>query len=192
MGQRTQILLKLVDYKGNVKLKGVHLQWGFGKVMPLHVMNMIINRECNTQYGTEFFDMYNLGGTDLAEEFTEYAPNVKDIDVENLNDVRASFFDWQDNNNGGCVVEVRQTQERSYGISSGEEIRMGFLGGGEDFDESAFTYYMSARDYMKTFERYCPEVFIKSFEGFCKYYDVKPLYKVEKKTRKSKKELVQV
>lgn len=176
MGQRTQILLKLVDLEGNVKLKGTHLQWGFGKVMPLHFMNMIINAQVNTQWNTAFFDKYDLGGTVITEEdFEEYRPNVKDINVEDLGEVNDKFFDWQANNNGGMVIEVTQADKYE------EKIRMGFLGGREDFGEAGFSYYMSPKDYMQTFPTYCTKDFIKSFELFCKYYEVSALYETAKK-----------
>lgn len=43
MGQRTQILLQTVDKQGQVQNRIFHEQWGYGKVMPMELLNLLTN-----------------------------------------------------------------------------------------------------------------------------------------------------
>ena len=45
MGQRTQLVLKLKDRFGNVTNKVYHEQWGFGKTMPILILEFLISME---------------------------------------------------------------------------------------------------------------------------------------------------
>ena len=43
MGERTQMLIRLHDHTGEVKFSTIlHYQWGFGRVMPMDALNLII------------------------------------------------------------------------------------------------------------------------------------------------------
>ncbi len=172
MGQRTQILLQVVDNKGNVQNKLYHHQWGFAKTMPIMLMRLEtkLSYLMNTYTdGFNFLDFVSMDGWDISNELDK-----ADINAHLPLDCMATMervLDGHDNNNGYMVVKVQQS-ETPYHYTT----QIGFLKGLEDTrdENELFKGYISAREYMEQFgKKYCPESFIKSFELFCETFEIK-------------------
>lgn len=171
MGQRTQILLQVIDNKGNVKNKLYHYQWGFGKTMPCMLMRAVLNDEyLKNSFSKDFnyCDFIKMDGWDISDELDK-ADITTHLPLDNMGTMKR-VLDGHDNNNGFMVVQFTQGL-KDYDTKS---IKNGFLKGSEDVNSEAdlFKGYISAREYMETFKNYCSEEFIQSFELFCKSFDV--------------------
>ena len=179
MGQRTQVLLKTIGKDGAEEYKGIHYQWGFGRVMPRVLMAMLDTAYLMHDYDVSVHKKFALphrsdwqnvlGGKELKR-----LNKSGGINVNNPQEVFQKFFKHQDNNNGGMVVEVIEDKERldTY------HVRLGFFTGRED-DRDAFQNYVSPRKYMEQFKCYCKEEFIKAFELLMQHHGVKQFGEVQ-------------
>lgn len=109
MGQRTQILLQVIDNKGNVKNKLYHYQWGFGKTMPCMLMRAVLNDEyLKNSFSKDFnyCDFIKMDGWDISDELDK-ADITAHLPLDNMGTMKR-VLDGHDNNNGFMVVQFTQ------------------------------------------------------------------------------------
>lgn len=85
MGQRTQLVLKLKDRFGNVTNKVYHEQWGFGKTMPMLILEFLISME----YGRnqkKYVESYKYPEIKSLDELKEMSPSEIEDSVRRLQD----------------------------------------------------------------------------------------------------------
>ena len=85
MGQRTQLVLKLKDRFGNVTNKVYHEQWGFGKTMPMLILEFLISME----YGRsqkKYVEVYKYPEIKSLDELKEMSPSEIEDSVRTLQD----------------------------------------------------------------------------------------------------------
>ena len=189
MGQRTQVLIVERNHENKViDLKGYHLQWGFGTSMMRFVSNLIQNqhaigdRIAFPKKGSRkitFLSNFSNENTknvayDLEKEFDKgEKKELKEAlqgETFNLDTVCPMFFNKQDNNNGGMVVEIKWTSDRAY---NGFDTRIAFLKGWEDCEdgEEAFSKFLSSDEYGMIFPDYYKR-FKPLWDAFKPYWGV--------------------
>jgi hypothetical protein len=178
MGQRTQVIVQTIDKANVKKVRVYHIQWGFGRIMPMELMALVIRsmrkNTWNKSYNFHKMHKLNQDGAssthDVTKETAEYlkvdGKNINDLDVRNIKDVK-SIFSHCDNNNGLMVVEIKEG-EMEYDQCN---FSVGFLLGWEQSNKPC-TKFITPRQYMNKFTNYCTEDFIQQFELFCKHFEV--------------------
>lgn len=179
MGQRTQILVIRENNKGQRKSRFYHHQWGFGRVMYLAVMDAVMsdyNKETfaddyNFLNAHEFSTNERLTNEERFGDWPELTDALSKADPDNLDTIR-NVFDFGDNNNGGCVIYIRENETKYHNST----FKIGFLLGTEDetYQEKAFARWLSPAEYgkMNGGSDYSNEDFVDMFEKFCKYFGV--------------------
>lgn len=190
MGQRTAILVKRHFEDGTCDVSLYHKQWGFGKIMPMMLMQEDM-RICYkpVKFEEEFYNTGMKGGYfdfhDFVSHESAYIVNGKNVEDEedktdyNAFDVFAKaqakqLFEMTDNNNGGMILELWEKGEHDkdyhgkefvsdYAITRAE---IAFVPGPEDDRDGQFVKLMTAREYMEQWKDVCPEIFIKLFEEY--------------------------
>ena len=185
MGQRTQVLVIKENNKGKKKAHLFHNQWGFGRVMYLGLMDLLMQDYCKDTFaeGYDFLDC-KFGTTnkfyDISDELPE-GVEADGIDVDNFTLIR-NIFEGCDNNNGGMVVYIKE-DEPNYDQS---HFKIGFLLGHEDEEceydgeiynqgnGKAFERWLSPREYAgyNGGSDYSDREFIDLFERFREYFNI--------------------
>lgn len=132
MGQRTQIIVRHKDAAGATTVKVKHLQWGIGRITPMHAMAHM-NRLMLTGRNEvrDKHDEIELAGDDLTEAAT--------IPTDELPELLGCF----DNNNGGVAIDCRtDTDGRTTGT-------VGFVVGEEDDPGRAYHGYVSIEEWFR-------------------------------------------
>lgn len=187
MGQRTQVLVIKEDNKGNRKSSFYHHQWGFGRVMYLALMDLVMTDYNKETWGNgkeyNFFDTMKFNTNPKLRDFTKDVPTevLEKVDPDNFQTIQ-DIFAYGDNNNGGMVVYVKQ-DEKEYGMS---KFKVGFLLGSEDTyvknekgewvegPEEEFGRWLTPEEYgrMNGGSNYSDPKFVKTFRDFMDYFEV--------------------
>lgn len=174
------------DNKGNRKCSFYHHQNGFGRVMYLALMDMVMtdyNKDNTFSDDYDFFKTMEFHTNPKLHDITDEVPEevyeaVDLMDIKTIKDV----FDYGDNNNGGMVIYVRQG-EMNYSIS---KFKIGFMLGDEEcsrWDETTnmfieldkpFSRWVSPSEYgvRNMGSNYSDPTFVKMFNDFCNYFGV--------------------
>lgn len=195
MGQRTQILLVKNKKDGSRSVNLYHLQWGFGRLMYLALMDLFISDYCKDTWPKDYSydkDVFPKSVAALNRENNRYDLPAEMVQNLNLNDIETvkEVFEYADNNNGGLVIEMTEAGD-GY---SGSEFKIAFLLGDEDTeceydgkvynkgnDKEAFTRYLTPAEYgrMNGGRNYSDEPFVKMFQDFCDYFGIECVGSVE-------------
>ena len=188
MGQRTQILIVKNKKDGTRSVNLYHLQWGFGRLMYLALMDLFISDYCKDTWPKDYSydkDVFPKSVAALNRENNRYELPAEVVQNLNLNDIQTvkDVFEYGDNNNGGLVIEMTEP-DKNYQNS---EFKIAFLLGSEDTegeydgkvynkgnDKEAFTRYLTPAEYgrMNGGSDYSDERFVKMFQDFCDYFEI--------------------
>lgn len=186
MGQRTQILVIREKRNGERNARFYHHQWGFGRNMYHAVMDAQLcdyNKEISYGNDFDFFKLKDFGTFERLHDITDGVPdnvlsNVNPTDFKTIQEI----FKYGDNNNGGCVIYIKQGETNH----SGSDFTIGFLLGDEDTyvkdkhgewvegPEKAFERWLSPAEYgnKNGGHEYSDPEFIRMFKDFCNYYGI--------------------
>lgn len=180
MGQRTQIVIQSVDKSGVTTNKVYHLQWGNGRIMPLHLMRLFMK-----DYFKDIFENnYNIANrADISDgikihDITNEAMFPDNFNIKNIKQVKELFKHF-DNNNGGMVIRINEN-DPTY---KPWDYLVGFVLGHEecwdyvnkvDIEES-FSRFVSWKEYFeKVGGKYCQDKdFLRMWNGFIKFVGIK-------------------
>lgn len=170
-----------------------HKQWGFGKIMPMMLMqeDMRVNYKpvpfmedfYTTGMKGGYFDFHNfvshngayiLNGKNMADEEDKTDYNTFDVFVKKQ---AKQLFGMTDNNNGGMILELWEKGEHDKDCKGKEYVsdyeitnaKIAFVAGPEDDRGNEFERLLTAREYMEQWKDVCPEIFIKLFEEFLEF-----------------------
>lgn len=195
MGQRTQILLVKNKKDGSRSVNLYHLQWGFGRLMYLALMDLFISDYCKDTWLKDYSydkDVFPKSVAALNREDNRYdlpADIAQNLDLNDIQTVK-DIFKYGDNNNGGLVIEMTESGD-GYSMSN---FKIAFLLGDEDTeqvydgkvynkgnDKEAFTRYLTPAEYgrMNGGREYSDEKFVKMFQAFCDYFEIECVGSVE-------------
>ena len=185
MGQRTQVLVIKENTNGVKKATFFHHQWGFGRVMYLGLMDLLI-QECAKDPSAKDYDFHEckFGTSQKFYNMNEYVPNdvLSKADINDLDSIR-SVFAYGDNDNGGMVVYIKEDKNKCH-LS---HFKVGFLLGSEDIemewftkneykvnDKAPFERWLTPEEYgeMNGGRVYSDPEFVKIFTDFCEYFGV--------------------
>lgn len=111
MGQRTQLVLKIKDLDGNVTNKVFHEQWGFGKTMPMIILNFLTDIYYGKQkanldpYTKKELKDLTLSSWETTEEY-----NSDDYGVAYV--VKDTHIKYRKNNQYGYDLDLRKNDLR--------------------------------------------------------------------------------
>ena len=185
MGQRTQVLVIKENANGVKKATFFHHQWGFGRVMYLGFMDLLMQEYAKDPPKNDY-DFYDckFGTSAKFYNMNEYVPNdvLSKADINDLDSIR-SVFAYGDNNNGGMVVYIKEDKDK-FRLSY---FKVGFLLGSEDIeneyngnvynkgnDKAPFERWLTPEEYgeMNGGSFYSDPEFVKIFTDFCEYFGV--------------------
>ncbi len=154
MGQRTAFLIKRTYWNGKVNIRLVHHQWGIGRVMHNHFikdfMEMVTYRGFQDKTLKDFMKIIDDENS-LYLERTFKKSNRYIPDVFNKKVIKR-YFDKTDNNNGGMIIDIKETpsDKEPYSLKI-EDLKIGFIVGDEECN-----YDYDTNKYIgdKPFERY--------------------------------------
>lgn len=178
MGQRTQVLIIKENNKGVKDTTVWHIQFGFGRVMPLILIENIIQEYFKDTFKKDY-DFLNTG-FDSIPKMSRIDNGIPSEILKNANiDDFASIvrvFDYCDNNNGGMVLYIKEN-ESPYLRS---EIKVGFLLGEEDVyrkKDKAFSQWLNVAEYCKknSGKDYSDPEFSTMMSKFCSYFEIKDI-----------------
>ena len=174
MGQRVQVLVIKETKNGARRVSFHHHQWGFGRVMYLAAMDMLMQMY-NRPYNSNFFmEPAKFPTSPRISDETQYVPRsvLEAVDPDNFLSM-AEVFTYGDNNNGGMVIYIKQ--ETDYDKND-DIFRVGFLLGEEDCNagEEEFSRWLSPEEYAKRNggSEYSDNDFVKMFKDFCDYFGI--------------------
>jgi len=199
MGQRTNIILKVTDFKNNTKVTIYHDQWGIGRKPLLNAIALFHSyynkpfekSACDTVHLnpeecgiTKQCEIFYANGNLVSDEREAYVFN----EIKNLG-IPSKIGEYIDtmccNNNGALVIHVNQAKD---------EIKIGFLLGHEDEYEiftvggkrkvknksnkklgKAFERWLSIDEYcgMQINKPYADRKFVKICKDFFKYFVIR-------------------
>jgi len=161
MGQRTNILLSIENKAGARLNKVYHLQWGYGKRMPMAFLHLLSSRyfkhekEDIFQFCTKAMELNGID--DLEHDRSIYNFNK----LEDCQKVLCHC----DNNNGAMVVIVTEdAKDYIY-----PHYQVGFLLGPEGLEgDTAYSNWVTTEDFMKSQPRYqgqSDDIFAHAFDA---------------------------
>lgn len=163
MGQRTQVLLQVIDKDNKQKNRVYHFQWGFGRVMPLHLIDLFITDYFTDTKDEKYSIFNNHKLKENALDITKRLPKklLASIDIDNMEQIN-NVFDYCDNNNGAMVIQVREKHDDD------NQFTIGFL------LTTNFSTYVSPKEYMEKNggSQYSDSGFAELFESFIKYFKI--------------------
>lgn len=177
MGQTTQIIIQTVSKDGVKTNKAYHLQWGFGRIMPLRLMNLFLNDYFKDTWvdGYSIANAAKLGDEHGLCDITDEVEFPDDFDVANIEQVKEIFKHMFNNNNGGMVIRVTEDDP----IYHKWNYLVGFVLGYEgcwDYDkekeiEEPFSRFVIYDEYFKKEGGgFCDDIgFLVMWEGFIKF-----------------------
>lgn len=176
MGQRTQILVIKERNNGERKVSFHHHQWGFGRVMYLAAMDLIM-QDCNRDYDWKdrwFTEEAKFPTNSRISNETPYIPRwvleaVSPADFKSIMRV----FAFGDNNNGGMVIHVKQDEDHF----NRSHFTIGFLLGPEDCrrtTDTEFSRWLTPAEYarLNRGSEYSDDEFVEMFRQFTDYFEV--------------------
>ncbi len=117
MGQRTQLVLKTKDRFGNVNVKVYHEQWGFGKTMPIIILEFI----CSLNYGStgqrSYVDPFRQGNIFKMSELNtlpkkEREETLKELQKYSIHNLKLNSRDVTDGYNDLFVIDGKVTRNQ--------------------------------------------------------------------------------
>lgn len=179
MGQRTQVILIKEKKDGKKNVNVFHLQWGYGRIMYLMLMD-IINVDYNKSENDILNVMPNKNGswTDMTPYLKKNKPELlKNADINCFQSVY-DIINVCENNNGALVISMKEYENFYPSI-----FKIGFILGKEDVFKVHIdqTDYVSPKDYAKLNggSKYSDSEFFEAMDKFYKYFGVE--YVVPKK-----------
>ena len=177
MGQRTQMLIQTVNNKSEKRNRIYHFQWGFGRTMFLQLMDLFLSDYFKDVFKKNYsvFDVTRL--TKKAYDITDEVEIPENLDVTDIEQIK-SVFKQCDNNNGGMVIQVLESDTDYEGF--GYKVGL-ILGPKETWDyeneteiEKPFSRYVSYQEYFeKAGGKFCTEPsFAKMWQGFIEFAEI--------------------
>lgn len=188
MGQRTQVLVIKEKNNGEKKSHFFHIQWGFGRVMYLGLIDLFMQDYFKDTFSEDYdFLDCKFATNNKAYDISDEVPKEV-LDRANIDDLESikEVFEYGDNNNGGMVVHIKEN-ETEY---DGAEFKVGFLLGSEDTsgeyegekynegnDAEAFARWLTPQEYgtMNGGSDYSDKKFVKICTDFFKYFGIKTI-----------------
>lgn len=177
MGQRTQMIIQRVNNKGEKRTEVWHLQWGYGRIMYLNLMGLLIQ-----DYFKETFekDYSFLNGNDKIKPALRPYDITHEFSAEQLNELNELDFSEPakvgdilrccNNNNGGCFVRITEDEKEYHNAHIQFAFMTGYESGG------AYDKFVTLEEYAKKegFE-YTKGGFIPMFKKFISYFDIEDM-----------------
>ena len=108
MGERTQMLIRLHDHTGEVKFSTIlHYQWGYGRVMPMDALNLVIQMPDSFRLGLNN-GVFSKGY--LPAWFEWFGAKSKGVNYYEAADSKQLAYHateddlWESNNNDGFMI----------------------------------------------------------------------------------------
>ena len=142
MGQRTNLLLSMENKAGARLNKVYHLQWGYGKIMPVLLLNILSGQYIGVgKEKQEFF----TSAVPKTDELDELQQDYSCFDYTQLEDCQKVFHHC-DNNNGALVLCIK---ERGV-LYRLQDVKYGFLLGPEDLphNEAPFSRWVTLEEFL--------------------------------------------
>ena len=148
MGQRTNLLLSM-ENKAAARLNKVyHLQWGYGKIMPVILFNILSGQYIGVGKENENFFSSVIPKTD---DIFELERDFSCFDFARLEDCQKVLHHC-DNNNGALVLRIKE-RGALYRL---QDVKYGFLLGPEDLphNEMPFSRWVTLEEFLTRQPRY--------------------------------------
>ena len=125
MGQRTNLLLSMENKAGARLNKVYHLQWGYGKVMPIMLLNILSGQYIGVSKEKQNFFASVVPKTD---DIFELERDYSSFNFTRLDDCQKVLHHC-DNNNGALVLYIKERNA----IYRLQDVKYGFLLGPKTF-----------------------------------------------------------
>ena len=171
MGQRTNLLLSTENKAGARLNKVYHLQWGYGKIMPIILLNILSGQHIGVgKEKQNFFTSVVPKTDDLFELQRDYSC----FDFTRLEDCQKVLHHC-DNNNGALVLCIKERGD----IYRLQDVKYGFLLGPEDLphDETPFSRWVTLEEFLTRQPRY-EEIdifFARIFNQMMQFFNAKSI-----------------
>lgn len=171
MGQRTNLLLSMENKAGARLNKVYHLQWGYGKVMPIMLLNILSGQYIGVSKEKQnFFASVVPKKDDIFELERDYSS----FNFTRLDDCQKVLHHC-DNNNGALVLYIKERNA----IYRLQDVKYGFLLGPEDLpnDETPFSRWVTLEEFLTRQPRY-EEIdifFARIFSQMMQFFNAKSI-----------------
>ena len=148
MGQRTNLLLSMENKDGARLNKAYHLQWGYGKVMPVMLLNILSGQYIGV--GKEKQNFF-ASVVPKADDIFELERDFSCFDFTRLEDCQKVLCHC-DNNNGSLVLCIKERNA----IYRLQDVKYGFLLGPEGLphNEVPFSRWVTLEEFLTHQPRY--------------------------------------
>lgn len=171
MGQRTNILLSMENKEGARLNKVYHLQWGYGKIMPVMLLNILSEQYIGVGKEKQNFFTSVVPQTD---DISELERNFSCFDFTRLEDCQ-KVLNHCDNNNGALVVCIKKQGD----IYRLQDVKYGFLLGPEGLphNEVAFRRWVTLEEFLTRQPGYkdIDIFFARIFNQMMQFFNAKPI-----------------
>ena len=142
MGQRTNLLLSMENKAGARLNRVYHLHWGYGKVMPIMLLNIVSGQYIGV--GKEKQNFYN-SAVPQTDDIYELQQDYSCFDFTRLEDCQKVLCHC-DNNNGALVLCIKE-RGAHYRL---QDVKYGFLLGPEDLphNEAPFSRWVTLEEFL--------------------------------------------
>lgn len=159
MGQRTNILLQVINKNGEQRNYIYYSGWGIGRIMPVTVMGYLCKLFNHRRSAADFFETAQIDHTpDIvndAAQMEECGLGLPPtIDIDDAGQLRGILSRYH-NDNGAIVMQVAETREAPGGEYRQDHhpramaFRIGFMLGPEDAD-CPFSEYIGLDEWCDT------------------------------------------
>ena len=171
MGQRTNLLLSMENKAGARLNKVYHFQWGYGKVMPVMLLNILSGQHIGVgKEKQNFFTSVVHKTDDLFELQRDYSC----FDFTRLEDCQKVLHHC-DNNNGALVLCIKERGD----IYRLQDVKYGFLLGPEDLpnNETPFSRWVTLEEFLTHQPRYeeIDTFFARIFSQMMQFFNAKSI-----------------
>lgn len=171
MGQRTNILLSIENKDGARLNKVYHLQWGYGKIMPVILLNILSGQYIGV--GKEKQDFF-ISVVPQTDEVYELQRDYSSFDFTQLEDCQKVLHHC-DNNNGALVLCIKELEA----LFRLQDVKYGFLLGPEELphNEAPFSRWVTLEEFLTRQPRY-EEIdifFARIFNQMMQFFNAKSI-----------------
>ena len=171
MGQRTNILLSLENKEGARLNKVYHLQWGYGKIMPVILLNILSGQSIGVGKEKQNFFSSVVPNTD---DISELERDFSCFDFTRLEDCQ-KVLNHCDNNNGALVVCIKE-RSAHYRL---QDVKYGFLLGPEKLphNEAPFCRWVTLEEFLTRQPKYEESdiFFARIFNQLIQFFNTKSI-----------------
>jgi hypothetical protein len=161
-----------MENKAGARLNKVyHLQWGYGKIMSVLLLNILSGQYIGVDKGKQDFFNSVIPQTD---DISELQRDYSSFDFTRLEDCQKELRHC-DNNNGALVLCIKE-RETLYRL---QDVKYGFLLGPEDLphNEKPFSRWVTLEEFLTRQPRY-EEIdifFARIFNQMMQFFNAKPI-----------------